>query len=99
MVRKFFGIRVRSRFRKSAAVPKRVKSSLQRRGCLRGFSGNMKRFLPLALLLMFTACTTTLTNLTPRTQQRNPNGLYPVEVMWDSQAADIKKETIKGFVI
>ena len=60
----------------------------------------MKRFMPLAaLLLMFTACTTTLTNLTPRTQQRNANGLYPVEVMWDSQAADIKKETIKGFVI
>jgi len=59
----------------------------------------MKRFLPLAILLALTACTTTLTNLTPRTAQRNPNGLYPVEVMWDSQQADIKKDTIKGYVV
>src|SRR5437868_8766465 len=66
---------------------------------LRGFLRNMKRFLPLAMLLVLTACSTTLTNLTPRTAQRNPNGLYPVEVMWDSQQANIKKETIKGYVV
>ena len=59
----------------------------------------MTPFLPWALLLALTACTTTLTNLTPRSQQRNGSGLYPVEVMWDSSAADIKKDTIKGFVI
>ena len=60
----------------------------------------MKRSFPLALLcLVLTACTTTLTNLTPTTFKRNSNGLYPVEVMWDSHAADIKKETIKGYVI
>src|SRR6476661_3560415 len=60
----------------------------------------MKRIFALAIgCLMLTACTTTLTNLTPRTLQRNANGLYPVEVMWDSRAADIKKDTIKGYVV
>jgi hypothetical protein len=60
----------------------------------------MKRFLPLAMLcLLVTGCTTTLTNLTPRQQTRNPNGLYPLEVMWESSAADIVKDTIKGYVV
>jgi|SRR5687768_6555263 len=60
----------------------------------------MKQFLPLAFfLLALTGCTTALTNLTPRSHQRNSNGLYPVEVMWDSRAADIKKDTIKGYVV
>jgi hypothetical protein len=61
----------------------------------------MKRFLSLALLcLFFTGCaSTSLTNLTPRQQTRNPNGLYPVEVMWNSQQATVVTNTIKGFVV
>jgi hypothetical protein len=61
----------------------------------------MKRFLGLALFCaLLTGCTTTsLTNLTPRQQPRNPNGLYPLEVMWQSEQATIVTNTIKGFVI
>ncbi len=60
----------------------------------------MKRVLPVILFCLFlTGCTTTLTNLTPRQQTRNPNGLYPVEVMWDSKTADLIKDTIKGYVV
>jgi hypothetical protein len=61
----------------------------------------MKRFLLLALFcLVFSGCTsTTLTNLTPRQQVRNPNGQYPMEVMWTSQQATIVTNTIKGYVV
>src|SRR5207244_2083832 len=66
----------------------------------RVLAGMRKQFFALTLVcLALTGCTTTLTNLTPRQQTRNPNGLYPVEVMWDSQAADILKDTIKGYVV
>src|SRR4051812_8487661 len=65
------------------------------------FSSNMKRFLSLGLLcLLITGCaSSSLTNLTPRQQTRNANGLYPVEVMWDSKVATIVTNTIQGFVI
>ena len=60
----------------------------------------MKRIWALAFCCFALAgCTTTLTNLTPRQETRNANGLYPVEVMWDSQAANIIKDTIKGYVV
>lgn len=61
----------------------------------------MKQFLSLTLLcLLFTGCaSTSLTNLTPRQQTRNANGLYPVEVMWDSRQATVVTNTIKGFVV
>jgi hypothetical protein len=61
----------------------------------------MRRFLLLALFCLgLTGCTTTtLTNLTPRQQQRNANNLYPVEVMWTSQQATIVSNTVKGFVV
>jgi len=61
----------------------------------------MKQFAAVALFCMFlTGCTTTtLTNLTPRQHSRNANGLYPVEVMWESHQARIVKDTIKGYVI
>jgi len=61
----------------------------------------MKPILSLGLLCLFlTGCaSTSLTNLTPRQQTRNANGLYPVEVMWDSRQATIVTNTIKGFVV
>ena len=61
----------------------------------------MKHFVAMLLAVLFlTGCTTTtLTNLTPRQHTRNPNGLYPVEVMWDSSAARIVDDTIKGYVV
>jgi hypothetical protein len=63
----------------------------------------MKRFLgflalaPICLLLA--GCTSTLTNLTPRQQTRNANGLYPVEVMWESKQGNLVKDSLKGYVI
>lgn len=60
----------------------------------------MMRIAALALFcLALTGCSTTLVNLTPRQQTRNANGLYPVEVMWDSKQANIVKDTIKGYVV
>lgn len=60
----------------------------------------MNRFAAWATVCLFlTGCATTLTNLTPRQQKRNANGVYPVEVMWDSQQANIVKDSIKGYVV
>lgn len=64
----------------------------------------MKRFLAVAVLgLVFAGCTAmtsiNLTNLTPRQQPRNPNGLYPVEVAWDSNQQNIVQDSIKGYVV
>ena len=49
--------------------------------------------------LFLMGCSTTLTNLTPRQHTRNANGLYPVEVMWESKAARIIDDTMKGYVV
>jgi hypothetical protein len=69
-------------------------------GICHAFRVNMKRFFTLVLACVaLTGCSTTLTNLTPRQHTRNANGLYPVEVMWDSKQANIVKDTIKGYVI
>lgn len=61
----------------------------------------MKRVSVLALfcLLLGGCVSASLTNLTPRQQTRNANGLYPVEVMWDSQQATIDTNSIKGYVV
>src|SRR5678816_3986909 len=68
------------------------------------FRRNMNRVLSVVALALFcalfTGCASTeLTNLTPKTQTRNANGLYPVEVMWNSHQATIVSNTIKGFVV
>ena len=49
--------------------------------------------------LLLAGCTTTITNLTPSTQRRNPNGLYPVEVALDTREYCIRKETLKPYVL
>ena len=60
----------------------------------------MKRFLALTpICLLLAGCTASLTNLTPRQATRNANGLYPVEVMWQSQQGNLVNESIKGYVV
>jgi hypothetical protein len=49
--------------------------------------------------LLFTGCTTTVTNLTPSTQKRNPSGLYPFEVALDTREQCIRQETLKPYVL
>ena len=46
----------------------------------------LKKILSLALLaVLFTGCKATFTNLTPKQQVRNDDGLYPVEVAMDTR--------------
>jgi len=52
----------------------------------------------LALCSLGTGCTTTITNLTPSTQKRSANSLYPFEVVFDSRKQAIRQETIQPFV-
>src|SRR4051794_37347865 len=49
--------------------------------------------------VLLTGCTTTITNLTPSTEKRDPNGFYPIEVALDTQERCIRQETIKPFVL
>lgn len=51
--------------------------------------------LPLLLL----GCTTTITNLTPSIQVRNPEGLYPIEAAWQTRKGRIRHESLKGSVL
>jgi len=63
-------------------------------------TGKMKRILFLsAVCIGLAGCGTTITNLTPRHHLRSSNGLYPVEVAWDSTQKTIKEKTIKPYVI
>lgn len=49
--------------------------------------------------LLFTGCTTTITNLTPSTQKRDPGGLYPFEVALDTTERRIREETLQPYVL
>lgn len=49
--------------------------------------------------LLFSACTTTVTNLTPSTQLRSTNSFYPFEVALDTRDRCIKRETIRPYVL
>ena len=53
----------------------------------------------LPLFLIFCGCATTITNLTPSTQKRNADGLYPVEVVLDTHQQSLVKESIAPYVI
>ena len=55
----------------------------------------LKNILSLSLLTVLMAgCAAHFTNLTPRQQVRNANGLYPVEVEFDSRQHTLRWETI-----
>lgn len=53
----------------------------------------------LSVMLLFTGCSTTITNLTPSQMPRNPQGLYPFEVAMDTTQASIKEDTIQPYVM
>ncbi|MBI5774219.1 MAG: hypothetical protein HZA89_10805 [Verrucomicrobia bacterium] len=52
-----------------------------------------------ALAVLGAGCTTTtITNLTPQRLQRNDAGLYPVEIVFDSNQQSLRHETINPMV-
>ena len=51
-----------------------------------------------AALAIGCGSTTTVTQLTPRTQTRNAEGLYPVEIEFRSNKQALKKETLKPYL-
>jgi hypothetical protein len=58
---------------------------------------------PLWLLLLFplllAGCATTVTNLTPSTQQRSATGFYPIEVAIDTRQQSLQQETMTPYVL
>ena len=50
-------------------------------------------------MLLLTGCAATFTGVTPLEQPRNPNNLYPVEVIFNSQQQSLRWETIHPYVL
>ena len=60
----------------------------------------LKKILPLAALaVLLTGCNATFTNLTPRQQVRNPEGLYPVEVAMDTRQGTLRWDSIEANIL
>ena len=60
----------------------------------------LKKFLPLLPVLLLAGCTTgQFTRLTPSQQSHNADGLYPVEVAFDSNQQALRWDSIKAYVI
>jgi hypothetical protein len=61
----------------------------------------LKKFLPVPLLLSWVVagCTSTFTNLTPQTQTRNANNLYPVEVAMNSRQQSLRWDSIHPQIV
>jgi len=58
-----------------------------------------KKFLPLLPLLLMTGCAATFTRVTPLQQPRNPNNLYPVEVIFNSSQQSMRRDSLKPYVL
>jgi hypothetical protein len=58
-----------------------------------------KKILPFLPVLLLTGCAATFTRMTPLEQPRNPNNLYPVEVIFNSQQQSLRWETIHPYVL
>jgi len=58
-----------------------------------------KKFLQLLPVLLLTGCAGTFTRLTPLQQPRNPNNLYPVEVVFNSSQQSLRWDSIQPFVL
>ncbi len=60
----------------------------------------LKKLVPLLLLpLLLAGCNATFTNLTPTTQTRNPQNLYPVEVALNSHQQSLRWQSIKPQIL
>ena len=55
--------------------------------------------LALMIVLVFSGCTTTITNLTPSQLQRDPNNLYPFEVGFDTKQKVVREQSLRPFVM
>jgi hypothetical protein len=61
---------------------------------------NWKKFLPFLPVLLLAGCTTaSFTRMTPLVQPRNPNNLYPVEVIFNSSQQSLRWDSLKPFVL
>jgi len=49
--------------------------------------------------ILFCGCSTTITNLTPSREPRNPNNLYPFEVTLQTSQQSIQQDTITPYVL
>ncbi len=58
-----------------------------------------KNFLPLLVLPLLVAGCSTVTNLTPRAQERAENNMYPVEMKWVSKQHALRPETVRPVVM
>ena len=58
-----------------------------------------KKVLPLLTVLLLTGCPATFTRVTPLQQPRNPNNLYPVEVIFNSQQQSLRWDSIQPYVL
>ena len=55
--------------------------------------------MPLVPVLLLTGCAATFTRLTPLEQPRNPNNLYPVEVIFSSPQQSLRHDSIQPYVL
>ena len=53
----------------------------------------------LGVSLLVGCVQTTITNLTPHRMPRNTTGFYPVEMIWESNQAALRRETVKPVVL
>lgn len=60
----------------------------------------LKKIFPIALLaVLLTGCNATFTNLTPRQQVRNDDGLYPVEVSMNTRNGTLRWDSIEPKIL
>jgi hypothetical protein len=60
----------------------------------------LKRFLPLIPVLLLAGCATSkFTRLSPLTQPRNENNLYPVEVAFHTKQQSLRPDSIQPYVL
>jgi hypothetical protein len=53
----------------------------------------------LAVLVMVSGCSTTISNLTPTQHPRNADNLYPFEVTFDTNQKTVREHSLKPFVM
>lgn len=60
----------------------------------------LKKIFPIAALaVLLTGCNATFTNLTPKQQVRNEDGLYPVEVAMATRQGTLRWDSIEGSIL